>query len=39
MSDYGTQGPEPVPQEAWYFIYTLAGVLAVLIAGWIIKMA
>ncbi len=38
MSDHGARGPEPVPPQAWYFIFGLVGVLGVLIAGWIIKM-
>lgn len=38
MSDQSVHGPEPVPPQAWYFIFTLVGVLGVLIAGWIIKM-
>lgn len=37
MSDLSTQGPEPVPPQAWYFVLTLIGILAVLIVGWIIK--
>jgi hypothetical protein len=32
------QGPEPIPHQAWYFIYALVGLLAVLIVGWIVKM-
>lgn len=39
MSDHQMQGPQPIPHEVWYFIYTLVGVLAVLVAGWIIKLA
>ena len=38
MSDQGTQGPEPIPHEAWYFVFTLVGILALLIVGWVIKM-
>ena len=38
MSDQGAQGPEPVPPQAWYFVYTLVGVLCTLVAGWIIRM-
>jgi hypothetical protein len=38
MSDQQAQGPEPVPHEAWYFLYAVVGVLAVLIVGWIVKM-
>lgn len=38
MSDHSMQGPEPIPHQAWYFIYALVGLLAVLIVGWIIKM-
>lgn len=30
--------PESIPHEAWYFLYGLVGVLAILITGWIIKM-
>jgi len=37
MSNSSAQGPEPVPHEAWYFIYTLVGILCVLIASWIIR--
>jgi hypothetical protein len=37
MSESSTQGPEPVPPQAWYFVLTLIGILAALIAGWIIK--
>ena len=36
MTDY-THGPESVPHEAWYFIYTLVGILGLLILGWIFK--
>ncbi len=36
MSDHA-QGPEPVPHEAMYFIYTLVGILLTLVAGWVIK--
>jgi hypothetical protein len=38
MSDHSVQGPEPIPHEAWYFIFALVAVLGILIAGWIIKM-
>lgn len=38
MSDHSMQGPEPIPHEAWYFLYAIVGVLAILILGWIIKM-
>jgi hypothetical protein len=37
MSDHSAQGPESVPHEAWYFIFTLVGILGVLIVGWIVK--
>lgn len=38
MSDHEPQGPQPIPHEAWYFLYGLIAVLALLIVGWIIKM-
>lgn len=37
MSDHSAQGPEPVPPQAWYFLFTLVGLLGVLIAGWIVR--
>lgn len=38
MSDQHVYGPEPVPHGVWYFIYTLVGVLGLLIAAWIVSM-
>lgn len=38
MSDHDIRGPEPIPHEAWYFLFALVGLLAVLVVGWIIKM-
>jgi|APLak6261659120_1056016.scaffolds.fasta_scaffold354924_1 hypothetical protein len=37
MSDENTYGPQPVPPQAWYFLYTLVAVLGLLVAGWILK--
>jgi hypothetical protein len=37
MSNQSTHGPEPIPQQAWYFLIGLVATLALLIAGWIIK--
>lgn len=37
MSDHSIQGPERIPPGAMYFLYTIASILAVLIAGWILK--
>ncbi len=38
MSNQHTYGPEPVPHEAWYFIFALLGVLGALITAWIVSM-
>lgn len=38
MSDLHVRGPEDVPHEAMYFIYTVVGVLAILIGAWIVSM-
>lgn len=37
MASHSTSGPEPVPHQAMYFIYTLIGILLAFIVGWIIK--
>lgn len=39
MSEQSSSGPQPVPHQAMYFVYTIAGILGLLILGWIIKMA
>jgi hypothetical protein len=38
MTESNMHGPEPVPHEAFYFIYTIVGVLGILIAAWIVSM-
>jgi hypothetical protein len=37
MSEQNAYGPQPVPHQVWYFLYTLVAVLGLLIAGWILK--
>lgn len=38
MSEHEVHGPEPIPHGAVLFLYTLVGVLALLVAAWIVKM-
>lgn len=38
MSERHVHGPEPVPHEAVYFVFALVGVLALLIAAWIVSL-
>lgn len=38
MSENSAHGPQPIPHEAVYFLYALVGLLAILVAGWIVKM-
>lgn len=38
MSEHHIHGPEPVPHEAFYFVYAIVGVLALLIAAWIVSL-
>lgn len=38
MSGHEPQGPQPIPHGAVYFLYALVGLLALLVAAWIVKM-
>jgi hypothetical protein len=37
MTDQNTHGPQPIPHQAWYFLYAMVAILGLLIAGWILK--